>query len=229
MNGRTFVLVPHATGAAVNHVFPQAVDMGNEYDWDAPDSLRHLPPFAPADVPPNLSAFHLDPETKVTDILSQTLTPAPGLLVSNRLRDEVDHFAIQEHAWYEAPVVHHGRRLRYNWLHFTASLESKIDFTRSTFVVRHETKREKSRTFASEAEFLQECRELVDSGTGKVRVQSVTFLPGVALLDLFVLRLTGLTYYLSHQLVNRLREAEYSGCKILPANASFRSAEWPAS
>lgn len=215
------VLDQYVTDGPVNNVFPQVVGMGDDYRWNAPGSVRHVPMFAVPLIAPNLSAFHLEPTTTATDILSQAVMLAPGLLVSDRLRAELDNYAVHAHAWYDASVVHREKHLHYNWLHLTSTLESGINFAKSTFSMRDKVKAEQIVHFASETDLLRDVRELVNHQSGQLRVQTVTFVPGVASYDLFMLRLTDPTYFLSDRLATRMRDRGYTGFRILPSDAVF--------
>src|ERR1019366_9418490 len=89
-----------------NEVFPQAVSMGPDYNWDSDTSVNAIQSNRTLDFHPNLRAFHLDPETLLTDIVSQGYIYTRGLLVSRHFKEVVDKYLLEPHADYEAEVVY---------------------------------------------------------------------------------------------------------------------------
>jgi len=200
----------------------QVCHMGDGYDWDAPDSLVRIVSNRPLTITPNLHSFHLDPQTNATDLISQGYIYAMGLLASDLFVRALQGRTIQPHEYYPATVVHHGRTLRYRWLHVTEELEPRIDHSRSSFVVTDAGGRQHTKSLVDGAELRGLCLDLVERAAGTVAAGHVTFAAGTPPYDLFCLRLTSLTWFVSDILAEEIQEHRLTGFKLRPTDATFR-------
>src|SRR4030095_11506827 len=107
--GNIWILDTAICNTQNNDVVPQVEHMGSGYDWDAPDSITQIRSNAPLDFRPHPQAFHLDPATNLTDVVSQGYIYTAGLLVSEPLYDTIRRFQLPAHQPYPAAVVHYGR------------------------------------------------------------------------------------------------------------------------
>jgi hypothetical protein len=215
-----YILDRTGGGEQTNDVYPQVEHMGDDYPWDDPDSVTKMVSGRPLAVRPNLRAFHLDPETNVTDLVSQGFTHAAGLLASEAFCAALDGRAVQAHERYPAEVVHGGETLPYRWLHMVEELEPRIDYARSEFTARHGDGRIEDVVFADADAFARKRRELA-SGPGSVGVRRLAFLPGTPPLDLFTILLGGRVFFVSDALAKELKRRQLTGFGLLPTDAEF--------
>jgi hypothetical protein len=195
-----------------NDVVPQVEHMGPSYQWNAPDSVTQIRSNEPLAVRPNMRAFHLDPATNLTDVISQGYIYTVGLLVSERFYDVLRGCVVQAHEAYPAEVVHRAETFRYVWMHMTELLEPCIDFERSTFIIRPHQGPEQSVRFAAPDELRQKARELVNTiGPVRLVADRIVFRPGTPRFDLFGIVLTGRLFLVSDSLADRLRSGRFTG------------------
>jgi hypothetical protein len=217
-----FVLDTDVVNPDNNEVIPQAEHLGLDYDWEAPDSVRHLTENVPLARPPNLGTFHLDPETELTDVVTQRFVIAKGLLVSERFCGVLDGFLVQRHERYATEVVLRGEARPYSWLHFTEELEDRIDYATSEFLVTPLHQGPPSAVqIGSRAELAETARRLVNTIAGGLKPRKVAFLPGTPAYDLLCLQWTTRTFYVSAPLAERLSGAGLTGFEVAPADAEF--------
>jgi hypothetical protein len=198
-----------------NEIVPQVEHMGSGYDWDAPDSITQIRSNAPLDFRPDTRAFHLDPATNLTDVVSQGYIYTAGLLVSEAFYNTIRRFQLQAHEPYPAAVVHDGRTHAFRWVHFTEEVEDKIDFTHSEFAVRGPVEPEMSQVFANQEQLREKCRELVNT-IGPVHLEAIriVFPPGVPRYDLFSVLLTERRFFVSDALADELRRQRFTGFEL---------------
>jgi hypothetical protein len=171
---------------------------------------------------PNFHSFHLDPDTVLTDIISQTYVAARGLLISPAVTAVIARHSIQRHEHYPAEVVWHGAAFEYYWLHMTEEAEDLIDYSNSDFrqvsigvgspVVLSLTNREELRATA---------RHLINTLTGRLQPRRLVFLRGVPELDLFCLDLPHRTFFVSSRLRDALTDARLTGFELVPSDVEL--------
>lgn len=207
--------------ADTNEVVPQVQHMGLGYDWDAPDSVTRISPSRPLEVAPRLDSFHLDPATRFTDAVSQSYAPAPGLLLSERLRRLLDEFDLQGHEWWPAEVTLGGETRPYWWLQPTEELEERVDYASSRFAIEHPDGSVEEVGPRTRVELDAIARSLVDSLAGTLKPRRVTFLPGTPAYDLLCLRVMNWSFYGSPRLAELLTSERVTGIEIVPAGAEL--------
>jgi hypothetical protein len=219
------VLTVGLPDAGNNFVYPQVESMGPGYDLDSPDSVAAIDGNHPLGFVPNLSAFHLSDATRVTDLLSQTIIAAAGLLASKRLCDVLRDLVIQQHQSFTAEVVSRGESYAYRWLHFTGKVENQIDFARSRLTLRRYDGTAAPLTIASHEEFRAEVLRLANTMGGDLAVDLCVFLPGTPRFDLLVLCMPAPSFYVSGELADRLMGLGLSGFEIAatPTKMVFES------
>ena len=215
-------LDPDVASPDNNEVFPQAEHMGLEYDWDAPDSVSRLASFVPMERAPNLRAFHLDPETELTDIVTQRVTMAKGLLVSQRFWRALNGSRVQPHQRYPAEVVLRDDRRPYLWIHWTEDLTNRIDFSHSEFVIEPPGGGASARAeVESKEELARIVTHLVDTLTGDLVPRKVSFSPGTPSYDFLFLQLQARRLYVSEALAERLSASRLTGFRLGPVAAEL--------
>jgi hypothetical protein len=213
------VLDPFPCNEDTNFVCPQVQHLGPGYPRDAADSMTRIVENRPLAVPPNLRSFHLKPETRLTDLVSQGYVYTIGLLASPAFVEALEGFEVQAHESYAAEVVHGGRGYPYWYLHVVEEMEPRIDFARSRFVVRRGPGQGEPVRCAGVDDLHRLCREVTEQGDGRLTVERVEFAPGTRHLDLFCLRLTSLVYFVSDALAADLVRRALTGFTLEPAGA----------
>jgi hypothetical protein len=202
-----------------NHIAPQIVSMGPGYDWDAPNSVSRLTTNVVLVQAPNFRSFHLDPNTAVTDIVSQTYVAARGLLVSPALAGAIGQFTIQRHQPYRAEIVWRGVAFDYYWLHMTEEAEDLLDYARSDFRrMPIGPGSPVNVSFANREELRVTTHQLINTLTGQLQPRRLIFLPGIPELHLFCLDLPHRTFYLSSRLGDELTAAKLTGFELVPSD-----------
>ena len=165
--------------------------------------------------------FWLDPETGLTDVLTQASTSTPGLLVSERL-----YRLLSEHrvpGTFEArPFVvrHHDETYPYFWLPVTDELERHVDYLASEFeLVKFPDKPAARVELRDYDDFLAMRKKLVNTAGGNLRARRLVLLPGTAANDLLHLRLTSPVYFASRELADSLAAAGLTGLEVVPGEA----------
>jgi hypothetical protein len=201
-----------------NQVVPQVENMGAGYDWDASDSITHLSGNVPLFRPPNFRAFHLDPDTKLTDIVSQAYISTRGILASDRICRVLDDFIVQRHERYPADVVLHGKTYRYCWLHMIEEVDDRIDFAKSEFYIETILDGTIENVALADKKALGDLnRRLIDKGSGRLRARRITFISGTPAYDLFCLQFIARAYLASEALTARLSATGQTGFEFRPA------------
>ena len=199
-----------------NEMFPQVIHMGPDYDFDGPESLTRITVNEPLTFVPDLKSFTLDPDTNLTDIVSQTYIYTDGLLVSERVHQVLKDCVMASHVNYPATVVHRDRAFQYYWLHFTDSVAPGIDFSRSRFVVIDQD--ESIDILVTSSAGLQEwCRRVVQTMTQRLTAQTVSFKSGTPRYDLFFLDVAPRIILLSKDLTALLADNGFTGFQLKPS------------
>jgi hypothetical protein len=219
-----FILKTAILNEQNNHVPLQVEHMGANYRWDDADSVTRMV-TGPLAVEPNMTAFHLDPLTRPTDLIRQGYIHALGLLTSAAFHETLGGLRVQPHEWYPADVVYNGEWLHYWWLHMTQGFEERIDYVRSSFEVRKPGGARERIPIGNHAALRRACLELVDTiDGGELLPRAIRFESGTPTYDLLALRLTNHTWVVSDRLAARLRERRLTGFELLPSDVEFESA-----
>ena len=212
-----YILVTQALDDTTNHIAPQVESMGPGYAWEADNSIRHIRDNKPLAFTPNFNTLILDQDTRLTDLISQLLIPAPGLLLSAELLAMIKAYVIQKYVVYDAPVSYRGQRHDYYWLHFTEQQEQSINFQQSVFgLYNMDNHWQQDLTFAGYGEFAEKCQELTFMLGGQLVPKKLTFVDAEQP-DLFVIMTTEPIYYVSNKLAEELQASNTIGYQLIPS------------
>jgi hypothetical protein len=101
----------------IGRTYPQHEVMGHGYDYHAPNSVHQLPDDALPDFEPNFNTVVIHGHAKLTDLVSSAPIKNTGFLVSPRLRQVLEQFALPQHRFYPVPMTHRNMPVaRYCWL-----------------------------------------------------------------------------------------------------------------
>lgn len=204
-----------------NEVYPQVISMGLDYNWDGEDSITKITTNTPLTFEPNFNAFHLDPETQITDIVSQSYIYTRGLLLSEAMMKAIEEHLLQPYSAYAAKVVYDQATLDYRWLHITEEIETHINFSESKFSVIG-GQSEPMPVQVNDYENLRaQCRRLVDTSGGELLARTLSFSRGTPAYDLFFVQLTKRHIFISDWLANTLMRSSFTGFEVLPSEVSF--------
>jgi len=205
-----------------NQIVPQVENMGPGYDWGASESITRLSGNAPLARSPNLHAFHLDPDTRLTDIVSQGYIYTRGILASAKFCRTLDDLIVQRHERYPADVVFHGKTYQYYWLHMTEEVEDRIDYVNSDFYIEPLLDGAIENVTLADREALDDLsRRLIDTGTGRLIARKISFIPGTPAYDLLCVQLTARTFFASELLAARLSNAKQTGFELRPTDTEL--------
>jgi hypothetical protein len=207
-----------------NQIAPQVEDMGPGYNWDARDSVTRISENVPLVQPPNLRAFHLDPLTVPTDVVSQAYIRTRGLLVSPAFVQVLEKYRIQRYESYPAEVVWKGDTLKYYWVHMIEKAEDSLDYANSAFRVDSIDGEAGERATISNSEDLQVmAKRLIETMEGQLKPDPLTFLPDRSLNDFFCLDLPVRRFFVSSPLQADLVTARFTGFKLVPSDVKVIS------
>jgi hypothetical protein len=202
-----------------NQIVPQVEDMGPGYNWDGRDSVRRISENVPLVQPPNLRAFHLDPLTVPTDVVSQADIRTRGLLVSPAFVQVLEKYQIQRHEPYPAEVVWKGDTLKYYWLHMIEKAEDSLDYANSAFRVDSlDGEAGETASIANSEDLQVMAKRLIETMEGQLKPILLTFLPGRFLNDFFCLDLPVRRFFVSSRLRDDLVTAHFTGFELVPTN-----------
>lgn len=149
-----YILRESTNEAEIGYSFPQIVDLPNDYDKNANNSLYKIEPGVLPKIALNLVDLPLASSAKLTDIIS-TAYISRGLLLSNNAKDIISNFNLPEdHKYYEASVLVDDITKPYFLLLFDVDLTKSIDFPNSKFYVGFDVfKKEEEFNFENAEEY----------------------------------------------------------------------------
>lgn len=118
--------------------YPQIQKMKNGYDYNATDSTSALSKARNKFLTfqPNLDSFQLHSKAKMTDLLSNGLTGAFGILISDKLKNVLEKYKIVSHKFYPAKIALKNEIFEnYYWMQIISDLTSCIDYNKSKFFI----------------------------------------------------------------------------------------------
>jgi len=204
-----------------NFVCPQVVSMGADYRWHSSESVRNIAANRPLKISPNLKAFHLDDNTKATDVIWQNDIDTIGLLVSKRFSDSLSGYVIQAHETYRAEVVYREASFAYCWLHMVEELEDRIVFPKSEFFTANANGVDEIVEIRSREEMHEKAWLGLNSTNGPLLARKIAFPPDTPHFDLFCLRLVGHKYFASERLANELTQRQLTGFNLDDTKTTF--------
>jgi hypothetical protein len=199
-----------------NYTYPQTLSMGLDYDWDAETSISKIELNEALVVEPDFDSFNLDPDTKLTDIVSQGFIYANGLLVSPEFLTTIANYSIQPHTLFPAKVVLHHKVSNYSWMHMIDETESHIDFNKSRFerVEKAQGIREEIQ-IDDKVQLRNLCKEFTTTMGIDLLAKELSFYESSCIHDLFFLRLTERTVFVSDRLGSILKQDLLRGFEVI--------------
>jgi hypothetical protein len=197
-----------------NEIFPQVTSMGLDYDFNGPHSITHISANEPLTFTPDLKSFSLDPDTNLTDIITQGYIYTDGLLVSQRLFDVIKNHLLPSHEVYPARVIHLNEAFAYCWIHFTERPVSRIDFERTEFVEIDEHGLSTPTRFAGPGELHARCKAVVETISGRLSAKELVFLPDTPGYDLLFLDVVPRVILISDLMADLLNAGRFTGLRI---------------
>lgn len=120
----------------VGRVYPQHQEMSRGYDYQAPNSVHHLPNDAIPNFEPNFNTVIIHGHAKLTDLLSSGPIVKTGYLISARLRSVLEQFALPLHRFYPVPLTYRRKPVDgYCWLQLP---EPRLSLTEGSSVAEAE-------------------------------------------------------------------------------------------
>lgn len=116
-------------------VTAQSYTMGDEYDYDSPDSVHQFNLFDFADFKPNFNTIEVDKKFKIlTDLIHCVPFSIHGPVVSERLLNLLQSFKLPPHRIYPVPIKHKGKLVEnYSFIHLPHPPSIKKEFTTEEF------------------------------------------------------------------------------------------------
>jgi hypothetical protein len=120
----------------IGRTYPQHQEMGRGYDYNAPNSVHKFSYDALPEFEPNFNTVIIHGHAKLTDLLSSAPIINTGFLVSARLRELLERFALPLHRFYPVPMTHRKKPVDgYCWLQLP---EPKLPLTEGSSVAEAE-------------------------------------------------------------------------------------------
>lgn len=95
--------------------------MGDDYDYDAPDSVHGIPYEDFPDFEPNFHTVVVVAGAPLTDLVTSVPIPDCGYLVGPKLRAVLERFTLPRHRFYPVRMTHRRKPVAgYSWLHLPA-------------------------------------------------------------------------------------------------------------
>jgi hypothetical protein len=165
----------------------------------------------PEDIP-ILEEILLEEEAKVTDYIQVTyLPPTMGIVISERLKKEVEQLAITNYKFYEAVVTHKKREYPYYFL-FLKDSGAVIDYPQSLFNVMDvfEEKILETKVFRNKEEQALYAQKIVMEGLQLIVPAEIKL---TKYLDIVRVPYTG-RIHISENLKNIIEKNKFSGMEV---------------
>ena len=203
--------------------FPQIQKMKIGYDFNTHDSVHALakarnkfPTFLP-----NLNAFLLHSNAKLTDLISSSFTTGTsGILISEKLKHIIEQHKIVSHNFYPATVIFKKEEFRnYYWMHIVSDITSNVDYNKSTFYIYKDYSLNLGNTpIFSKEDLIQKREQLKQdnpSQTITIWADKICFNKTFdKSLDFFKIGMFDSDYYISERLSQILFDNKITGCDI---------------
>lgn len=201
-----------------DEIYPQVLNMGLDYDWQASDSVDRIINNEPLHFVPNLDTFDLDPDAMLTDVVSQGYIYTQGLLLSRNLVNIINSFVLPNRTLFNATVSHNKTISKYFWFHVTERTEKYIDFENSDFYLKEEDSQNLVLKKISGFDELKDlCRDLVSQMSGELFANKIQFMTETPHYDLFFLQLTSRYIFISESLAATLKNQRFTGFDLIPS------------
>jgi hypothetical protein len=134
-----FILKAAVATRETGSEFPQAQEMVEPYDYDAPDGINVTAEFEGTDIPfgLNLNTIKVRSVAKMTDLLSVAMIGTSGIFISAKLQTLLSNFNLVPHKLYSSKVQHKKQiHEDYAYMHFASDLRDFVDYPKSKFYAR---------------------------------------------------------------------------------------------
>ena len=196
-------------------VFPQIKAMRPGYDFNKPNSIHNLTFKGLPDFQPDLDYFILDQKAKLTDLLSNMISPF-GFLISEKMKKVFEQFKLPEHGFYPATVAAGNIKLdKYFWFLPNCNLSDQVDYPKTTFYSK-DTFNNVEKLVINNLEDVFEIRSKIGY-TKKIVSEKIYFKSGFKLdYDLIMIGGFDFNIYLSEGLKSALINEKITGIKLKP-------------
>lgn len=132
-----YVLKPAVNTSGTGAAYPQIQKMSPDYNYDSNNSVyaiaRCVGMFL--DFIPDLNYFVVHNKANLTDLLSNAILPATGLVISKKLKDILQDFNLISNKIYPAKVFHKKEIQEYYYLHVGTTLAEIVNYQKSSFII----------------------------------------------------------------------------------------------
>ena len=204
--------IKNRTDKEVGGVFPQALSINQELIHSIKSNE-----FTNFDTE---LVFALDPNAKLTDVLSEAAILANGILINRKTKDLLDNFNVMQHRYYKCIVTTKGKQHDYYYLHLLDDFTKMVDYSQSVFYWTKSTFRKGEITLSSYEEYLNKKKEngILWGVDAEVIVLNHSFNKN---LDLFSCLPFNKKVYLSEVLANEFKKQLVTGISINEAPNIF--------
>lgn len=220
-----YILKPATNTIETGPVFPQVQKMSPNYDFDAINSVYALSKKAQdfPDFNPNLDYFIVHNKAKLTDILSNSILPTTGFLITEKFKTLLADFKLMSHQFYNAKLYYKKEFHQYNWLHFKTDLINTIDFKNSSFIILLNYAHNLGHVEISSMQDYNLKKEKIKADnvgkTVSLWAEKITLSPSFdKQLDFFKIGTFDSNYYISEKLKTAIYSQKITGCNISFAN-----------
>mgnify|MGYP006959899243 CR=1 FL=1 len=203
--------------------FPQIQKMSDNYNYQSEDSVYSLSRFTNSfpDFNPNLDAFILHKNAKISDLLSSSPLMGSGFLISEKFKNALEKNIMPPHKYYPAKIIHKDNSYNYYWIHILCDLTDYVDYNKSEFVIaKNYTNTKNYIQIKSKKDFLIKKEELKQKDLFlSIKANKIFFIENYFLaFDLFSVSLIDYDFYISQNLKNIINQEKITGVNLIESN-----------
>jgi hypothetical protein len=156
----------------------------------------------------------LDPDTRFSDLISQSVLTGPGLLCSTRMANLLARFSVQDHTQETVQVSWRSEVRPYLWWMMRGDPLDHIDVAASEFNQVDLHGRSSPATFCDAPELNSAVHEWIENLSSELQPRRLVWKVGSPVLDLFTIMLTRRIWLVSDRLAGMLQERRYTGLEF---------------
>lgn len=158
------------TKEETGHVYPQILSDSPALQFEGANSVKKLEMGKFSDFIPNLNYYELDPEGRLTGMLTGGIPPGAsggvikGIIVSENLKNTLQQYNLASYKMYPAVIKEKNTfHTNYYFMHIVSDLEEYIDYSKTIFFIKRFSRDLGPIEISSEKEYKEKNRQLEGS------------------------------------------------------------------